>query len=346
MSIKDDLEIFLITFNRKDKLKETFDKLLSENSPIKDFDIKILDNESTDGTKELCEEYARRFSNLTYIRNKINLGISGNIIKAMEIASKNWLWVLCDDDDYDWSNWGEIETALEQDYDVVHTTYSGGFRNETYPYTINEEAFIPAAIYNTKHITPLTMQNAYAMAYTLLPHHAIGCKIINEKGKIFVPQNKCVLQSYDDKCNFVRMSKKGLFHKLDKYQLLAGYIGAYQLIEDEKTRHECCNVLCLGNDFKGSMEWFYENNDFYPYNIVEIYLGVNTEQRTQLLEVLASKLSSKDKEIVLKLIRGINKLINKNKPTFLQKIFLLKNEDKHKIIRILGIKIKIKRKGT
>lgn len=323
MSLKDELEIFLITFNRKDKLKDTFEKLLAENSPVKEFEIKILDNESTDGTKELCMEYAGKYPNLIYTRNKINVGISGNIIKAMEMASKKWLWVICDDDDFDWSAWSEIEQALISDkYEIVHTTYSEGFRSEEYPYIINEEAFIPTCIYNTKHITPLTMQNAYAMAYTLLPHHAIGCKVINEKGKIFVPQKRCVLQRYDDKYNFVRMSKKGLFHKLDKYQLLAGYIGAYQLIEDEKVRHECCNVLCLGNDFAGSMRWFYENNKFYLYNIMEIFLGVNKEQRKILFKFYCSK--------YLKLQK--NNLLDK---------FTVR-EGNHRVFRFLGVKIKSK----
>jgi len=288
VNLKEDLEIFLITYNRKDKLKGTLDRLLSEDSPIKDFNIKILDNTSEDGTQELCEEYCSKYSNLVYLRNKINVGISGNIIKTMELASKKWLWTLCDDDNYDWSNWSEIETALNQDYDIVHTTYSEGFRSEEYPYLINEEAFIPTAIYNTKHITPLTMQNAYAMAYTLLPHHAIGCKVINEKGEIFVPQKRTLLQGSTDKLNFIRMPRKGLFHRFDKFQLLAGYVGAYQLIEDETVRHECCDVLCLGHSFRDSMKWFYYDNKGSLYNFAEIFFGVNSRQKWTLIKLYIS----------------------------------------------------------
>ena len=140
--IKDDLEIFLITYNRIEKLKYTLKKILE--SPIKDFDIKILDNFSDDGTKEFCDKFAKQYKNFVYIRNKINLGISGNIIRAMELASKKWLWILCDDDDFDWNNWNEIEQALDSDdYDIVHTTYTEGFRSEEYSYLINEEAFVP-----------------------------------------------------------------------------------------------------------------------------------------------------------------------------------------------------------
>lgn len=301
MSIKDDLEIFLITFNRFEKLKNTLDKILS--GPISGYDIKILDNASDDGTQEYCSDFVKKHKNFTYIRNKINLGISGNIIRAMELASKKWLWIICDDDDFDWGNWNEIENALTKDYDIVHTTYTEGFRSEEYAYLINEEAFIPTCIYNTKHITPLTMQNAYAMAYTLLPHHAIGCKVINENGKIFVPQKRCVLQGTSDKLNFVRMPRKGMFHKLDDFQLLSGYVGAYKLIENEEIRNQCNNVLCLGNNFMGSMEWFLSNNPRGNiYNIFEILLSVSDENRKELLKVL-ERYDNKAFSDIVKLIK-------------------------------------------
>ncbi len=321
--LKDDLEIIIITFNRKNKLQKTLDKLLLPESPLKDYEIKILNNHSTDGTTELLEEYASRYSNLKHIVNNKNLGIAGNIIKAMEIASKKWLWVLCDDDDYDFSNWGEIENALKQDYDIVHTTYTEGFRNETYPYLINEEAFIPTAIYNTKHITELTMNNAYIMAYTLLPHHAIGGKVINENGKIFVPKNRFVLQSYDDKNNFKRIPRKGMYHRLDNFQLLAGYISAYQIIEDPEIRYQCCNTLCLGQDFRGSMLWFLHENHGDLYNLSDVFLGINNKQKLILLKILCPRVFK----------------------SIYQSIFSIKNRDGFKVITILGHKFKIKKKN-
>ena len=328
MSVKDDLEIFLITFNRFEKLKNTLDKILS--GPISGYDIKILDNASDDKTQQYCEDFVKSHKNFTYIRNKINLGISGNIIRAMELASKKWLWIICDDDDFDWDNWGEIENALTKDYDIVHTTYTEGFRSEEYAYLINEEAFIPTCIYNTKHITPLTMQNAYAMAYTLLPHHAIGCKVINENGKIFVPQKRCVLQGTSDKLNFVRMPRKGMFHKLDDFQLLSGYVGAYKLIEDENIRNQCNNVLCLGNNFMGSMEWFLSNNPRGNiYNIFEILLSVSNENKKELLKVL-EKYNNEAFNNVVKIIKqnynGENRMSIKDK---LQIILVTYNRSEH-----------------
>jgi len=294
--LKNDIDIFLITYNRAKELERTLGRLLEVGSPIKDFEIKLLDNASTDETEFFCRELAKKHPNIVYIRNRINLGISGNIIKAMELANKKWLWVLCDNDDYDWSHWDGIAEALTSDiYDIVHTTYTEGKRNETYPYLINEEAFIPTPIYCTRHITSQTMHNAYGIAYTLLPHHAIGCKVINENGKFFVPEGRTVLQGNTDKYNFFRMPPRGLFHRLAHYQILAGYIAAYQLIEDKEMRQACCDTLCLGFDFEYSMGCFLEWNNGYINNIADILMAINTDQRQALFRVIDKNPPEKSK---------------------------------------------------
>jgi len=64
MKINNNLDIFLITYNRKEQLEGTFKQILAKNSPIKDIPITILDNCSTDGTSQLCEEYAKQYPNI------------------------------------------------------------------------------------------------------------------------------------------------------------------------------------------------------------------------------------------------------------------------------------------
>ena len=46
MSISEKLDIVLITYNRKESLKNTLEQISTENSPIKNFKITILNNNS------------------------------------------------------------------------------------------------------------------------------------------------------------------------------------------------------------------------------------------------------------------------------------------------------------
>ncbi len=87
MSAKETLQIILITYNREVHLKNTLRQLLAETSPVRNYELLVLDNHSTDGTEALVRETMQTHVNLRYQKNNYNLGISGNIAKAMEIAS-------------------------------------------------------------------------------------------------------------------------------------------------------------------------------------------------------------------------------------------------------------------
>jgi hypothetical protein len=171
----------------------------------------------------------------------------------------------------------------------VMTSFTDGLRNESIPYLLNEMAFVPSAIYNTKHITDQVMTNAYAMVVNLFPFHAMSCKVVNENGRIFVPKQKIVHQSYDEKSNTVKKAVKGRYHKLNTFNLIWGYIDAYQLIEDKKLRAECCAVLYMGQSFLFSMCFFFKSGPDSGRNFWDIFCGVNLLQK--LLLLLAAFLS-------------------------------------------------------
>ena len=119
--IKDKLQIVLVTYNRKDFLEKTLNQLFLETSPIKDFDITILNNDSTDGSTELINDFCTRHNNLTHIQNKINIGGNANILRAIEYATKKYIWILADDDTYDFSECDDvIEKICNDDFALIH----------------------------------------------------------------------------------------------------------------------------------------------------------------------------------------------------------------------------------
>lgn len=112
MLIKDKLEIFIITYNRKKALKRTFEKVFHNDSPIANFKFTILDNNSNDGTDKVCKNYCDKFKNIKYIKNNRNIGLPGNICRAAELVKSKYLWILADDDIIVWDKWDEIENAI------------------------------------------------------------------------------------------------------------------------------------------------------------------------------------------------------------------------------------------
>lgn len=318
MTITNDLDIFIITYNRASYLDKTIQKLLCMDSPIKDCQITILDNASTDNTKNIVAKHQNKNTNLRYIKNNRNLGAVLNIIKAMELADKKWLWILGDDDDYDWSAWPEIEDALNKDYDAVNTCWHDGAKSNEYKYLLNESGFIATSIVNTKHLTSTTLQNAAYNSISMDPHSAIMAKIINEKGKIYVPEKKLCIENLNNKDNSnIIIKDKLLHHDILFYNIIYSKLKVYQLIKDKKQRYECNEILVLGKNFEFSMD-------------VMLGIGLNNRRLTEVFFML----SPKQKLILFKV------LIRK----CLKSVYSKKKTDTHKIYKILGIKFKVKRK--
>jgi glycosyltransferase involved in cell wall biosynthesis len=82
--------------NGEQKLPRLLDSLLAQN--LSDIEIVISDNDSDDGTAELCQAYVRRDSRVRYHRNPENIGQIDNFNKVLELArGKYFRWIGSDD---------------------------------------------------------------------------------------------------------------------------------------------------------------------------------------------------------------------------------------------------------
>ncbi len=286
--MKNDIEIFLITYNRKDKLENTFGYIFAKNSPIRDFEITILDNCSTDGSSQLCEEYAKKYSNVKHIRHRKNIGGNANITRAYEMAMKKYIWVLCDDDKFDFSNFKEIEQAIKNDYDIIlASTYAIKDRNNL-SQLVRQLTFVPAGIYKTKLITNSVLMNMYFNISNMFPQLALTCKAINDEDSIYVPKEGVVeVYIQEEGYSFTRGSEEDSFvHSSMKHMFWqVGFINSMQMIKDKKKRKYLIkkadfdqktfenistismlkNIICINN----------HNNKNYFKNICDVFAGLS-----------------------------------------------------------------------
>ena len=160
MMLSDKLDIVLITYNRKTHLQNTFEQIFAQNSPIKDFPITILDNCSTDGTTELIEEYSQKHKNINHIRHEKNIGGNANITRAFELPKKEYFWIICDDDAYDWSSWNEVEKAINEGKDAVIVTRDLLKKRENLGLITRQLTFLPAGIVYTKAFSSTASTNS------------------------------------------------------------------------------------------------------------------------------------------------------------------------------------------
>lgn len=117
--MKLNFEVFILTFNRSQNLRETLQSLA--NSFLKDVSITILDNCSTDVTRSVAESFQSCFRNLEIITHSVNIGASANLLRAVELSTSKYLWILCDDDFIDIKNFEDVIDILnEGEVDLIH----------------------------------------------------------------------------------------------------------------------------------------------------------------------------------------------------------------------------------
>lgn len=334
-NIDDKLEIILVTYNRKQYLKNTLDMLFADVSPIRDnVDITILDNASTDGTSELIQDYCKEHKRLKHIRHGKNIGGNANIIEAMKLAQKEYVWFLCDDDNYNWNHWYKVVQAMHDGYDAI--IVERNWKTPDIPREIipNELGFVPAAIYRSELITSEVIQNAYINIYNSFPHLALVCDLFNKNKKIKVIETPICIQGWALKTDkeYTRGFEDTIHPKQNHVNLFLGYVNSFQMLNDKNFRRKCCSNLWLGKSFAFSTYQFLKQNHDYLPNLTEYFLSISGRQKLIYIFVyLYYRLT----------LNGKFSPVN-----FARSIFSLKNENNHKVLRLLGFRIKIRRKTS
>ena len=96
---KEKIAAVVVTYNRKDLLKECLDALLNQTRPLDS--IILIDNASTDGTPEFLKEKGYLDNpKLDYVRLPENTGGSGGFHEGVKRGYEkgyDWLWLMDDD---------------------------------------------------------------------------------------------------------------------------------------------------------------------------------------------------------------------------------------------------------
>jgi glycosyltransferase involved in cell wall biosynthesis len=83
-------------FNGEKYLEDAIRSILAQD--YQDFELIISDNDSTDGTEQICRDYAAGDTRIKYFRNERNLGAAPNYNRCFALASGDYFkWCAADD---------------------------------------------------------------------------------------------------------------------------------------------------------------------------------------------------------------------------------------------------------
>ena len=90
------VSILIPTYNRQDLITETVQSALSQT--YQDFEIVIVDNQSTDNTYQVCLDLAKTDSRIRVYQNEENIGPVRNWQRCVELAHGEYAKILFSDD--------------------------------------------------------------------------------------------------------------------------------------------------------------------------------------------------------------------------------------------------------
>ena len=104
------VSVIVPTHNGKHHMKNCLETWLNQDFPKKDFEIIIIDNDSSDGGYKIVQQYKKKHKNIRLIRNKIGRGYSGGGNQGVELAKGDNI-IISNDDIFVEKNW--INLALK-----------------------------------------------------------------------------------------------------------------------------------------------------------------------------------------------------------------------------------------
>jgi len=122
------LSIGLPVYNGERFLPETLSCLRGQT--FDDFELIVCDNASTDGTEQICRDYAARDSRIRYHRNECNLGANANFNLTFSLGRAPLFKWAAHDDLYAASYLAECIDILDKNPDVVLAHSDSAFIGE------------------------------------------------------------------------------------------------------------------------------------------------------------------------------------------------------------------------
>ena len=252
------LQIIIPTYNRAKHVDNMLRTLLAENAPTQNLPILVLDNNSTDDTAAVVRAWQEKFKNVAYHKNRYNLGLGGNIARALELADHDYAWFLGDDDVVHFDAWPDLEKAIAHEKEIiVAANYAVPHGKEKdLAYLMGQLTFISACIFKTSLLTDTTMSNIINNIYTLFPHLVPVVEYINagKQDQIYLlpralasngmkPETDIsYIRGYDDKT---------LYLKQRSMSWICGYANVLIHLNDKKLLYRMMENPIENGIFKG-----------------------------------------------------------------------------------------------
>ncbi|HEX5089026.1 MAG TPA: glycosyltransferase family 2 protein [Nocardioides sp.] len=140
------VSIALPVYNGADTMTAVVESVLAQTHP--DIELVISDNASTDGTQEICRQFAREDRRVVYLRQATNVGLLNNFVSAADHTSGRYVRWIGDDDSLEPDYVARVLEAFAEDQRRVVVTTQIVYRDDAGVETL-DTGYDPSALSST-----------------------------------------------------------------------------------------------------------------------------------------------------------------------------------------------------
>lgn len=111
------VSVIMSSYNYGNYISKAIESAL--NQTFTDFELIVIDDGSTDGSREIIKRYAGQDSRIKYVFHRSNMGITNTLNEGIEIASGKYLAILDSDDLWTMDKLEKQLAILAEDEDLV-----------------------------------------------------------------------------------------------------------------------------------------------------------------------------------------------------------------------------------
>lgn len=176
------LTVCIVTYNQKKYIKQCLESIVNQKTKYS-YKVIISDDASTDGTSEICAEYAAKYSFVKHIRHEVNIGPSENF-KYVHRRTKTKYVSHCDGDDY----WAEDKVEVQIDFLEKNIDCSAVYSNAI---VVNEDDSV-FGLFNNADRIPSKISIGYLLAKSNFLNNSSMTYRRNTIGNLFNSSEKVV----------------------------------------------------------------------------------------------------------------------------------------------------------
>ena len=132
--IRPKLSYIIPVYNVESYLPQCLDSIFSQAVPANQYEVICIDDTSTDASSKVILDYKKKYSNLIYIQNAVNLKAGGTRNVGLSVAKGEYVWFVDADDVITDGSLSKILQLIQQhQLDVLCFNYQLYYTNYTKP---------------------------------------------------------------------------------------------------------------------------------------------------------------------------------------------------------------------